>query len=48
MMMTLKNNPQVAQIIKDIKASGMTAEEYFYAKAKEMNVNPDDILKDLR
>lgn len=48
MMMTLKNNPQVAQIVKDIKASGMTAEEYFYSKAKEMNVDPETILKDLR
>ena len=42
------NNPQVKNILQEIKESGMTAEELFYKKAKEQGVDPESILKQLR
>lgn len=32
----------------EIKKSGKTAEQYFYDKAKEMGVNPEEIVKTLQ
>lgn len=45
---SMERDPRVAQIEKEVKESGMTAEEYFYKKAKEMGVNPESILARLR
>lgn len=42
------NNPQIMQIVKEIKESGMSAEELFYKKAQEKGIDPETILKQLR
>ena len=42
------NNVNIKQLIHTlqyIQNSGMSAKDLFYQKAKEMGVNPDDILK---
>ena len=39
------NIKQLIQILQYIQNSGMSAKDLFYQKAKEMGVNPDDILK---
>lgn len=36
---------QLVQVLQDVQNSGMSARDLFYQKAKEMGVNPDDILK---
>ena len=48
MDMIMKNNPQVSQIMKEVKESGKTPQELFYEKAKSKGVNPEDILSKLR
>ena len=48
MNMMLKNNPQLNQIMKEVKDSGKSAEELFYEKAKQKGVNPEDILSKLK
>lgn len=42
------NNPQIMQIVKEIKESGMSAEQLFYKKAQEKGIDPETILKQLR
>lgn len=44
----IKTNPQVTQIMKEVKESGKTPEEYFYEKAKQKGVDPESILSKLR
>ena len=39
------NIKQLIQVLQYIQNSGMSAKDLFYQKAKEMGVNPDDILK---
>lgn len=36
---------QLIQVLQMIQSSGMTAKDLFYKKAKEMGVNPEDVLK---
>ena len=39
------NIKQLIQTLQYMQNSGMSAKDLFYQKAKEMGVNPDDILK---
>lgn len=41
-------NPQVANILQDIKNYGGDAKSLFYDRAKQMGVDPDSILSQLR
>jgi len=41
-------NPQLQQVIKIIRQSGMTPKDLFYSKAKEMGIDPESILSKLR
>lgn len=43
----LKNNPQASEIKKLIESNGGDAEKAFRAKAKEMGVDPEEIIKAL-
>ena len=43
----LKNNPQASEIKKLIEANGGDAEKAFRAKAKEMGVDPEEVIKAL-
>lgn len=43
----IRNNPQGMQIINEMKKSGCSPKEFFYKKASEMGVNPQDILKQI-
>lgn len=43
-----QNNPQLIQILNEVKANGGDARGLFYRKAKEMGVDPESILKQLR
>lgn len=43
----LKSNPMMEQIMKELKENGGDAKSLFYQKAKEMGINPDDILKQI-
>ena len=43
----IQNNPQATEIIKEMKDSGYTPKDYFYKKAEEMGVNPQEILKQI-
>lgn len=36
--------PTIGQIIEEVNKSGMTAQELFYKKAKEMGVDPSKVL----
>ena len=42
------NNPQLSQVINFIKSSGGDTQRAFYALAKQMNVNPQDVLNQLK
>lgn len=46
--MLAKNNPQIANILKEIKESGKSPKDLFYEKAKQMGVDPDEALKTLQ
>lgn len=41
-------NPRIQQIMNLIKQSGMSPKDLFYAKAKEMGVDPNSILNQLK
>lgn len=43
-----QNDSRVAQVIKEVNSYGGDAKSLFYAKAKQMGVNPEDVLKQLR
>ena len=42
------SNPQVANVLKEVQANGGNAKDLFYRKAKEMGVDPNSILNNLR
>ena len=46
--MMLQQMPQYKQIMDYVKENGGDAQKAFYAKAKEMGVNPEDVLKAMR
>lgn len=46
--MMLQQMPQYRQISDLIKAGGGDAKSVFYAKAKEMGIDPDEIVKAMR
>ena len=48
LMNMLQNNPQIKNVMDMVKNSNMSPRELFYQKAKEMGVNPDDVLKILQ
>lgn len=43
-----RNNPNVSRIMDEVKRNGGDAKALFYAKAKEMGVDPNVILNQLR
>lgn len=43
-----QNDNRIAQILQEVNSNGGDARSLFYAKAKQMGVNPDDILNQLR
>lgn len=44
----LQNMPQYKQIMNYIQQNGGNAKEAFYNKAREMGVNPDEFLNQLK
>lgn len=44
----MQMNPQIQSIMQMVKESGMSPKELFYKKAKEMGIDPDMILNQLR
>ena len=46
--MMLQQMPQYKQVMDYVNQNGGDAKSAFYAKAKEMGVEPDEILKVLR
>ena len=46
--MMLQQIPQYKQIINDVNANGGDAKSLFYARAKEMGVDPDEIIQAMR
>ena len=49
LIMNMTNsNPQVANVLKEVQANGGNAKDLFYRKAKEMGVDPNSILNNLR
>lgn len=42
------SNDNIQSVMKMVKESGMSAKDLFFAKAKEMNVDPEVILRQLR
>ena len=46
--MMLQQMPQYRQVMEYVNQNGGDAKSAFYAKAKEMGVDPDEILKVLR
>ena len=46
--MMLQQMPQYRQVMEYVNQNGGDAKSAFYAKAKEMGVDPDEILKMLR
>ena len=49
LIMSMANsNPQVANVLKEVQANGGNAKDLFYRKAKEMGVDPNSILNNLR
>lgn len=46
--MMLQQMPQYKQVMEYVNQNGGDAKSAFYAKAKEMGVDPDEILKVLR
>ena len=43
-----RQNPAVANVLKEVEANGGDAKSLFYKKAREMGINPDDILNQLK
>jgi len=43
----VRSNPQAFELMNEMKVSGFTPKEFFYKKANEMGVNPQDILKQI-
>ena len=49
LIMNMANsNPHVANVLKEVQANGGNAKDLFYRKAKEMGVDPNSILNNLR
>lgn len=49
LIMNMANsNPQVAGVLKEVQANGGNAKDLFYRKAKEMGIDPNSILNNLR
>ena len=49
LIMNMANsNPQVATVLKEVQANGGNAKDLFYRKAKEMGIDPNSILNNLR
>ncbi len=48
LMQMLRNNPQFKNVLNEIEKSGKTPKDLFYEKAKEMGVDPNEILKTLQ
>lgn len=48
LMNMAKSDNRIAQIINEVNANGGDAKSLFYAKAKQMGVNPEDVLRKLR
>ena len=49
LIMNMANsNPQVASVLKEVQANGGNAKDLFYRKAKEMGIDPNSILNNLR
>lgn len=44
----LQQMPQYKQIMEYVNANGGDAKSAFYAKAQEMGINPDEIVKAMR
>lgn len=44
----MQSNPQLQSIMKMIKESGVTPKELFFQKAREMGVDPNTILSQLK
>ncbi len=44
----INKNPNARNLISELKASGLSAEEFFYKKANEMGINPNEIINKLR
>lgn len=44
----MSTNPQVSNIMKEIQMNGGDAKSLFYAKAKQMGVDPESVLSMLR
>ena len=41
----LLNNPQLQSVIQFVKENGNDPKQAFYAAARQMGVNPDDVLR---
>ena len=49
LIMNMANsNPQVASVLKEVQANGGNAKDLFYRKAKEMGIDPNSVLNNLR
>lgn len=48
LMNLMSSNPQVAAVMKEVQANGGDAKSLFYRKAKEMGVDPQMILNQLK
>lgn len=48
MMQALANNPQLRNVIEFIKQNGNNPKDAFYAAARQMGVNPEEILRELQ
>lgn len=46
--MMLQQMPQYKQVMDYVDANGGDAKSAFYAKAKEMGIDPDEVLKAMR
>lgn len=46
--MMLQQMPQYKQVMQYVDANGGDAKSAFYAKAKEMGIDPDEIVKAMR
>ena len=49
LIMNMANsNPQVVSVLKEVQANGGNVKDLFYRKAKEMGIDPNSILNNLR
>lgn len=48
MQMIVNQNPQIKSVMDEVKKSGGTAKDAFYAIAKNKGINPDDIINMLK